>query len=508
MLVDPSYAVVRRALGSGLVAAAIVGGCLTSAIAQQYQSDQPDEKAGRNRTAALGVARGTLNYATEREKVAEYFTKYYFPAMTGSDPESLGRLGDMRFDLFRRYLWASSNANFQSDLTNLAFNAMKGIAGKPYHPAVRYNAVLILGMLDEQYAIDSGANSRPPKPLPEANKLLTQIVAAGAAGNKAVTPWLMAGALVGLERHAQYRDGLPRDAIEPMTAAALKVVSQEKPVLDVSAPVYAWMRLQAANVLASLGAVGTNNQVHDALVKFVADGRTLDDRCAVAALTARIKYDGAKVDGKVAATTMLQLARELAEAEAKQAEEFRNLQLEGGGGFTGGGGGRMGRGGGGFRGEYGGSYSYTGEEEKDYPRRRVLARLTDLRAGLNTLKPVVDADAQAKFDAIIAAINPAIEATANEDTVSLTVAENVLSMSNAVNRITAPAGAAASAEIDAEEFEAPPETPAAPDAESPPAASPPAEAPAGEAVAQPAPAAPPSTPPASTGEAPPAEDAQ
>ena len=149
---------------------------------------------------------------------------------------------------------------------------------------------------------------------------------------------------------------------------------------------------------------------------------------------------------------------------------------------------------------------FAGDKEKVF--QAVQEALESLNVGVAIAKPETGLIVSKRFVLAAYAVRGRYVATANEDTVSLTVAENVLSMSNAVNRITAPAGAAASAEIDAEEFEAPPETPAAPDAESPPAASPPAEAPAGEAVAQPAPAAPPSTPPASTGEAPPAEDAQ
>ena len=69
-----------------------------------------------------------------------------------------------------------------------------------YHPAVRYNAVLIIGMLDKTYA----APGRPPVPLPEGFVKLHTILDAAVKG-KQVAPFLVVGALVGLQRHAASR---------------------------------------------------------------------------------------------------------------------------------------------------------------------------------------------------------------------------------------------------------------------------------------------------------------
>jgi hypothetical protein len=454
----------------------------TSAAAQQYKIDQADEKALRSSQAALLCARGAPYTAAERVKVEEYFNKGFFPDMTRYEPAALGKLGDKRDrQLFRSYLWATSNQQLQSDITKWAFDAMKRIASPGYHPAVRYNAILIIGMLDQEYAIDVGSNRRPPKPLPQANDFLVKIVNAGAAGNKVVSPVILAGALVGLERHARFREGLPREAPEAMTAATLKIVTQDKPILDMDRDVHAWMRLKAAGVLAQLDGVGTNNQVHDALVKMIADSRSIDDRCATAALLAKIKYEGAKIDGPTAAEKMLTLARDVAEAEAKRAEEFRDRRFAGGGGGGIGMEREMYRG----RSDEGGG-GYLGEQQDDYPRRHVLARLSDLRTGLKHLQPVVPADAQKKFDAVIAALNPAIDATANKDTVSLNVASAVVNMARAITAVAGATTPAAAAVEDAG-FDTPAPAEATP-AEAAPAEAAPAET--GPAEAAPAAATP------------------
>ena len=54
-----------------------------------------------------------------------------------------------------------------------------------------------------------------------------------------------------------------------------------------------------------------------------------------------------------------------------------------------------------------------------FPRRQVLARLTDLRTGLKTVKPSLPAETQKKADAVLAALNPAIAAASSKDTVEL-----------------------------------------------------------------------------------------
>src|SRR5262249_19732312 len=150
-------------------------------------------------------------------------------------------------------------------------------------PALRYNAVLVIGMLDQEYAIDSGAGRRPPKPLPEANEFLTQIVSL-AADDKPVPPTLLLGALIGLERHAQYHASLPPNDVAAMSAAMLKIVAHEKPIQDMDRDAYAWIRMRAATALAKIGNLGEQNAVHNALIKMITYSKSLDDRCEVAGL--------------------------------------------------------------------------------------------------------------------------------------------------------------------------------------------------------------------------------
>ena len=255
-----------------------------SAAGQQYRTDPADgnfRRYGAGSSAKQWLTNPAA-YAADKVHFDEYFDKYYFPEMTKSEDVNLGHLGDGRFNLFKRYLWVASNPAFQHDLSDKAFNKMQEIVlakNPPYHPAVRYNAILIIGMLDEQYS----DGKRPPKPWPAANEFLVKVVNF-AANDAPVPPPLVLGALIGLERHAQFHDQLDPKLLPPMSAALLKLVGREKPIQEMDREAYAWIRMRAASALARLGSVGEQNGAHNALIKLIASSKALDDRCEAAAL--------------------------------------------------------------------------------------------------------------------------------------------------------------------------------------------------------------------------------
>jgi hypothetical protein len=467
----------RNASGRGLLVAALLAGFCSAAAAQQYRTDPIDDKARMNRTTAQRALKDPASYAADRAKFDEFFTKYYFPAMTRTEPQALEELGKLRYELFARYLWATNSEQLQRDLTGMAFQAMVPIVGSkgqpPYHPAARYNAILVIGQLDDQYAIETGANRRPPKPMQQANEFLGKALEAANA-DKAIPPALIVGALVGLERHAQYRESLPAAAITKMAQEGLKIANREAPIAGVNREVFRWIQLQAARMLARLGDVGPENQVHQSLLKLIANQEFgIDNRCAVASQLANIKYEGAKVDGQAAADTLFALGRDLSADETRRATEFEDLSIGGVGSarsaYGGEGGYRGGSGGGAFG------------EAIQFDRRQVLARVIDLRTGLNAVKPIAPAESQATIDAIVTTMNDVVTAASNENTVDLDVIKKIQTMVDAINRTAALKGAGETAE---DEFaapaaaESPAEASAAPAEASPvvePTETPPAE---------------------------------
>lgn len=422
---------------SGLAAVLLVG-LASLASAQQYSADAVDERAGKLKLTAEQCVKNPARFATDRARFEEFFDKYYFPAMTRYSPDDLAQLGRMREDLFDRFLWASTDENLQRILTDMAFKKMQPIErSSKYHPSVRYNAVLILGMLDEEYA----TQSRPPIPFKKATAELTLIVDYAAQG-KSVPPFLVVGALVGLQRHALCHDKLGRAAVEAMSTAVLKFAVKDELLPDVNSKVAQWMRIQAATVLATLGSPGPNGEVQAALSKMLA-GQTvpkmsLDGRCQIAALLPKLKYDGAKVDGQAISEAILSLAVAVADDEAEEAEAFRETQISGSGNV-------------GAPRRKGRLRIDPQTMEWEYDSRILLARLRDLRTGLTTAKALAPADKQPAFDAVLAAIGPAVTAAESSDTIDLALASKVVAMAaqihDAVKPGSTPAGAADAAQL-------------------------------------------------------------
>jgi hypothetical protein len=204
------------------------------------------------------------------------------------------------------------------------------------------------------------------------------------------------------------------------------------------------------------------------------------------------KYDKAKVDGPATTEALFKLTGELSAEELKRAQDWERNQ--GAAGYV-------------APAEFGAADSETPDD--GYPRRHVLARLMNLRAGLTAVKPALPADSQKQVDAIVAAVTPVIKAAGDEKTISRRVTDTIRSMNQA---IVATVGDIGGASEDDDQFTAGGAPPAAVPAGAPPAATavaPEAElveapgtapAAASEAPATPAPAAevPPAEPPAAT----------
>jgi hypothetical protein len=416
-----------------LICILLLCGSVGSAAGQPYKSD-PVDKASR----AYGANEkqwltNPAAFAADKAHFDDFFIKYYFPDMTQANDADLGRLGEQRYKLFKKYLWATTNTQLQQDLTTLAFRELgKRISNPEYHPAFRYNAILVIGMLDEQYANASG---QAPKPLPQATKALTAVVdSATDPKNTHFPPPIILGAIIGLERHAQLRASLAPEAVAAMTAALVKLVLHDAPIQEMDLETYAWMRVRAAAVLAKLGNVGEKNSVHNALIKLIASTKSLDDRCEAAGLLDKITYKDVKLDDATTAESLFALARDVATAEDKRAADFQNQ-------FSGG---SVSSPGPRSRGPEGLGPGSGEEQQETYPRRQVLARLTKLQEGITRVKPALPAETQKKADDVLKAVNAARMATSDKKTNELKLAAAIRTMAAAINK-TVPAPAAAKA---------------------------------------------------------------
>lgn len=383
--------------------------------AQQYQEDQPDERVYRDNRGMVGrLLRNPANYNVERDPFLEYFSKYYFPKMTLSSPEALGEIGRMRVDFFNRHVWQTTDPNIQKDLTDLAYKMMYQVVRKrnpSYHPTVIFNALLVLGQLDERVAVGGAGGGRPPKPHADANIFLTQV-----AGVRNAPASFIVAALVGLERHAKYKNELPQAAPAAMTKTMLDIIASDEPPRDAATSVHSWVKRLAANVLSNLGDVGSNNEVYTALVGLISDDKmVLEDRCEVVEMLAKFDYTNAKVDAASAARSIVSLLDDISQREVKKIADFEKTQL--GGGFSGGN--RRGA-------------PQINLQDTKYERRRVLSQLQQLRPGLVKVASQVPADAKEQVDTVLRAVDTAIASLGDQGQIDLRVVDSVKDLEKVV----------------------------------------------------------------------------
>lgn len=423
-----------------LLAIAATLACGPSLFAQ-YESNPIDESAKRfGSSRAKRYARSPSNDQAERVAFGKYIRDYYLASLTQPDAASLADLGRSRYDYMRSYLWGAA-PSVQDDLTKLTFAEMREVVRGRYHPAVRYNSMLIIGQLDSKYE----SQGSPPEPLPEANEFLTKYVSVGIGTAKAPAP-LIVGAMLGLERHAKSLQTLPPANQAATAKALLAVLEAEDFPHEISSSVKQWWRVIAARGLANVGVLGDGNRVHKAMFAVIGDEKSrLNNRVRVAELLEayRPAYESAgDIDQKSAAQTLLQLASDIAADEKERAVDYEDESI--GGGRVGGGGRGGGRGGG-FR--LGGDTDLPDE----YQIRRLLLRLTGLKTAINAVKPAIKDDKfTAPLDAVVSAIDPVISEAKDRNLVLLNLTQEVKQMADSVTATTASLGV--------EAVEAPPES--------------------------------------------------
>lgn len=427
----------RQAMATGFAVIALVAISASPAKAQRYSSIAPKMDAKAARTMRGRVSQTMRNpamfQAGGKELLDRYFKTYYFPRMTQSNPGSLAELGNNREGLVK-LLRGSTVPEAQVHLTNLTLGVMRVLSRGNYHPSVRYNAALIIGMLDKQYA-RTGANPAPPITLPTATNDLLELLEQDKFKDVKVHPGVKVAALEGLERHVRF--GLDAQYGDRVTKAALAMLAQEPTVLDVDMDVNNWIKCQAARVLARQFKDGPSDEVHAALTKLIADEKVgLEDRCCIVGLLDKMQYSTAA--GTEVAATLVPLGvltKEVIAEGAEKAREFEEIIL--------GNGPRRGsRGGYGSRGR--------GEQGPKLERRLLLARLSQIEKGAKSLSAGLPDEDKQKVQSLTELLAPVMTISGDKRSLDLDVAGDVIKLENTVNNMIASWQPAAAPAADAD----------------------------------------------------------
>jgi hypothetical protein len=148
---------------------------------------------------------------------------------------------------------------------NIPQGAKFSRAAKDFHPAVKYNAVLIMGMLDTEAA----RPDKPPKPYSAVRSKLIHTI----AGKPTVAAYLRVAALIGIARHVKVAQaaGAELDAgTQGIVAGAMLKIIGEKPKLGQEAG-HLWLQKQAVEIVGDLGFLGDDRSVVEQLAAVIAD---------------------------------------------------------------------------------------------------------------------------------------------------------------------------------------------------------------------------------------------
>jgi len=254
----------------------------------------------------MSTIRRVLSAGTFGAGEQEAFDKFYenFFLARWSDPKTHHRLTDYRKELGTQLLQAKG-AQVHDHLRDLALKKLTTKASQNYHPAVRVNAMLAIGELNQVEAVRSSDN-----PVPFATALTTVLLPAVKAPT--LPDGVKVAALVGIGRHAKLDAPMP-----PTMQADMIALVQTKTPRGPKADGRNWMRVQAVRVLGAMGGTGTNGGVPNAIATMIADKELrLSGRCVAARALGQLRFGNEGwANAQAAVGVLRQLALDACEAE-------------------------------------------------------------------------------------------------------------------------------------------------------------------------------------------------
>lgn len=210
---------------------------------------------------------GTYDNDQQRQDLQTYYRKWVLPSWT--QEENYYLLPKYRNDL-RNELRTGRAGQPHTDALALLLGAMQRLSSENFHPAVRYNAMLAIGDMNDEEPV--GING-VPTPLADA----VPIMIAALTDEKQIDAVKVA-ALVGLVRHARLGIADQQLVAQRLVPALVKLAAEKTPPGTRSADGHDWMRCMAIDLLGLLRSVGNNNVVAKTLGTVVADKKDVPEQ--------------------------------------------------------------------------------------------------------------------------------------------------------------------------------------------------------------------------------------
>ena len=204
-------------------------------------------------TVSEAVKDGSANFGLNGDK---YMLQFRLASMTQTEDRYLSQLGEMRADFMKLYLDRSSTAVRRSVISKILPELEKISLDQDYHPAVRLNAVSMIGLLDDR----AGSSSGPPIPSTAAYGALKKIWSSANSSDA-----VRAGALSGIRRFAEIsrRSDSEQSIAGDVKSEMIAILSGTARGQDSWKPDFDyWMKRRATQIL---GFIGEGGDVVDAV---------------------------------------------------------------------------------------------------------------------------------------------------------------------------------------------------------------------------------------------------
>lgn len=274
------------------------------------------------------LASGSMSLQGNEATFDDFFNGYFFPSMTQpaalSAREGLGQIDVMRTNLKR---WLESSARrspaFRDRLRAATLTQMQEFlkTDENYHPGTKYNAILILGGLNET---EGSPPSTLPVPLAQTLPIMVNELE-----NANQLDAVKLGAMLGILRFVRLGTApVPGPTQTKLTSLMLGMLQETDPPAGRSPAAHAWFQRRALDMLAALKEPGANGSTAAEVAAIVGDeSKSLPLRAAAAEALGKFSYTGTKtIDGKEAARKLGRLALDICQDELTRVEEQARLE--------------------------------------------------------------------------------------------------------------------------------------------------------------------------------------
>lgn len=232
----------------------------------------------RDRASAVGeVIAGRRSLDSFQSEFDELFNQYMFPRWTWSelidDPKQFNFLAIERKRLFANYVRKAEATSVHPHLVDLTFNKMTEIARGNFHPASRFNAMLVIADLNSQ---DSASFSSKSNEIALAKALPLMI---SEFNDPKQIDVVRVACLLGILRHAQLdanspegRRAIGNDLRTQITQMALGVVNSTDRPAGRSVDGQAWLQRRSLEILSNLGTLESDVTVASRIETMISDG--------------------------------------------------------------------------------------------------------------------------------------------------------------------------------------------------------------------------------------------